>query len=50
MPNIRLLYFGSSKGIGLTYHLTKATQYFGKLKGIEVVVVSGVREQLPEFI
>jgi len=43
----KILYFGSSKGIGLTYHLTKAAKYFHKLEGIELEVVSGVKEQSP---
>jgi len=43
----KILYFGSSKGIGLTYHLTKAAKYFHKLEGIELEVVSGVKEQFP---
>jgi glycosyltransferase involved in cell wall biosynthesis len=40
----KLLFFASSKGIGLTYHLTVFSKYI-KLKYNDVVVLSGNKEQ-----
>jgi glycosyltransferase involved in cell wall biosynthesis len=41
----KLLYFGSSTGIGLTYHLTIASKYFAKMEEVDYTVVCGDREQ-----
>lgn len=40
----KLLFFASSKGIGLTYHLTVFSKYI-KLKYNDIVVISGRKEQ-----
>jgi len=44
---MKVLFFGSSKGIGLTYHLAVASKYFSKLEGIDFTLISGSREQFP---
>jgi|GEM_PF-3503728 len=43
----KVLFFGSSRGIGLTYHLAVASKYFSKLEGIDFTLISGNREQFP---
>jgi len=43
----KVLYFGSSKGIGLTYHLTAASKYFANLEDVDYTLLSGQREQFP---
>ena len=40
-----MLYFGSSKGIGITYHLAIASKYFAKMKDIDFTLISGNKEQ-----
>jgi len=41
----KLLYFGSSAGVGLTYHLTIAAKYFSKMDGVDYTLISGNQEQ-----
>jgi len=43
--NKKLLYFASSKKIGLTYHLTIASKYFSKIEEIDYILISGNSEQ-----
>jgi glycosyltransferase involved in cell wall biosynthesis len=41
----RLLFFASSKNIGLTYHLATQSFYMSKLSTIDLYVISGEKEQ-----
>lgn len=43
----KVLFFGSSKGIGLTYHLAIASKYFSKIEDIDFTLISGNKEQFP---